>query len=498
MTQERMDFEHFQRDNRCKVNHSLNKVLWFCILAGPAIALGVIGGVFKNTSLLSCGILSVAMAAVAGGNYLILKRNPYSYAPGILALVAVDLLLGYMNASHISIRLTWVLVPILSLLLCERRVYIGISILNYLVMGVATWLESGYYAGIRADFTSPLAGFINVFAGCTIEAVIMFAAGYALGEATRNYYRKMIDQYAETQTQQDRLEQQLNILDSMAEIYEHVNLIDFGASTEMSLREEKLTRIPIAEGQDHTNMTQKLRGKVAPDMVEDFWSFTDITTVQSRLVNHKLIVGEFISVESGWFRAQYIRVEGDLHQKPDVVIFTIQSIDSDKRREEHLIRISQTDELTRLYNRRRYEEDVQTIVLTGIADDLALISADVNGLKPVNDNLGHAAGDELITGAATCLLAAAGGCGKVYRTGGDEFMAIVRTDDCAALLKEISRGAAEWRGKFVDHVSLSLGYASHAEHPEASIAELEKLADMAMYEDKAEYYRKSGKDRRQG
>lgn len=60
-----------------------------------------------------------------------------------------------MNASHISIWLTWFLVPLLSLLLCDVRVYIGISILNYLIIALGTWLEADHYAAVRLDFSSP-------------------------------------------------------------------------------------------------------------------------------------------------------------------------------------------------------------------------------------------------------------------------------------------------------------------------------------------------------
>lgn len=111
------------------------------------------------------------MFVMAAGNLLILKRNPYSFVPGILALVGTELLLCFMNVSHISIRLTWFLIPLLSLLFCNARVYVGMSVLNYLMMGVSIWLDASHYAEIRTDFTSPLAAFINVFAGCTIEAI---------------------------------------------------------------------------------------------------------------------------------------------------------------------------------------------------------------------------------------------------------------------------------------------------------------------------------------
>lgn len=491
-----MDYEGFLRDNRYKVNRALNKVLWICIITGPAIALGILGGVFKRTTYLACIIISCVMAAVAGGDALVLRKKPHSYVPGFVALVAVNLLLGYMNISHISIRLTWVLVPLLSLLFCDRRVFIGTSALNYVIMGLATWFESTHYADVRTDFSTPLAGFINIFAGCTIEALVMFFAGLAICRSTNSHYRKMIDQYAETQDQKKALQEQLDVLDSMAEIYDYVNLIDFNESTEMSLRQEKLQKLSIEPGQDHTHMTQGLRSQIAADMADDFWRFTDITTVPARMVNRKSISGEFISNDTGWFRAQYIRVEGKLDRKPDVVIYTIQNIDADKRREEHLIRISRTDELTRMYNRHCYEEDIAEIRKNGAGSDLALISADVNGLKKANDEKGHAAGDELIRGAAACLFSAVGAYGKVYRTGGDEFVALVNTPDCGTLIETIREKTSRWHGMLMDSLTLSVGFAAVSDNPGADIGELERLADTAMYEDKARFYRQAGQDRR--
>lgn len=489
-------FEQFRRSNRNKVNRYLNRILWICILAGPAIAAGVACGVFNNTSYLTCLIVSLAMAAVAGGDWLFLKKNPRSYLPGICALAGVEFLLCFMYASHISVRLTWFLVPLLSILFCDLQVYIGVSVMNLLAMILGIWLEAPHYASVRTDLSAQFAAFINVFSGCLIEALIMFAAGYALCKTTVNYYRRMTAQYAETHDQQNKLQEQLDILDSMAEIYDFVNLIDFNESTEMSLREETLHKIVIREGQDHTHMTQGLRAQIAPDMVDDFWAFTDITTVPLRLINRKSIAAEFISSNTGWFRAQYIRVKGQMDQKPEIVIYTIQNIDADKRREEHLIRISMTDELTHVFNRRCYDEDIEAIHAAGIDGDLSLIAVDVNGLKTVNDNLGHAAGDELIKGAATCLLSAVGPHGKVYRTGGDEFGAIVHAADCEAILGDIRKKTAAWHGFMVDSISVSAGYASHSDHPEATIEELERMADLRMYEDKERYYREKGIERR--
>ena len=70
-----------------------------------------------------------------------------------------------------------------------------------------------------------------------------------------------------------------------------------------------------------------------------------------------------------------------------------------------------------------------------------MFSVDVNGLKKVNDTKGHTAGDELIKGAANCLTLAVGNNGKVYRTGGDEFMAVLFTENPEKIRDEIKNKA---------------------------------------------------------
>ena len=124
------------------------------------------------------------------------------------------------------------------------------------------------------------------------------------------------------------------------------------------------------------------------------------------------------------------------------------------------------------------------------------MSADVNGLKITNDTKGHEAGDELIKGAADCLHTAIMPYGKVFRTGGDEFIAILHTKDCHALCSEISARTHIWHGEYSDSLSISFGCVSHDEFPEASIEELERIADMRMYDAKELYYKQAGVDRR--
>ena len=289
----------------------------------------------------------------------------------------------------------------------------------------------------------------------------------------------------------------MDILDSMAEIYDHVNLIDFVGSTEMSLRDpEQKKHFIDMRTQTHTLMNQRLKKSVMPDQLDAFLKFTNITTVRARLTGKKIISADFIDVVSGWFRAQYITVDAAPDGVPNIVIYTIRNVDEDKRREEHLVRIAMTDEMTRLFNRRSYDEDLVALRGGDLPDDFVLFSVDVNGLKLVNDRKGHAAGDELIKGAADSLALSVGNHGKAYRTGGDEFMAVVYTDAPEEIRALIAKKTGEWHGVYTDALSMSVGYAAVKDHPGATVDELEHAADADMYTEKEKHYREKGIDRR--
>lgn len=125
-----------------------------------------------------------------------------------------------------------------------------------------------------------------------------------------------------------------------------------------------------------------------------------------------------------------------------------------------------------------------------------VIMADANGLKRINDTFGHAAGDELICAAAWALSTAVGKSGSVYRIGGDEFIAVLNTDDQEAAEK-IEKGihdALSRRSSTISGITVSTGMAVH--NPRESFSSTVKRADKLMYEHKNEFYAATGIDRR--
>lgn len=163
-----------------------------------------------------------------------------------------------------------------------------------------------------------------------------------------------------------------------------------------------------------------------------------------------------------------------------------------KRKELRLKSEVNNDSLTGLYNRRAYEKDVLSYNNKIVDDNLVVAAIDVNGLKKANDTLGHEAGDELIIASAKCLKAAFEPYGHVYRTGGDEFIAIILADE--STLKEIDADLQDmcnnWRGNLINGISLSVGYAAEREFKYQSIIKLTKEADANMYMAKQEHYKK--------
>ena len=387
--------------------------------------------------------------------------------------------------------------PLLSLLFCDKFIFYYAVGLNTVFMVTSTVLTAPYHVLLRADYDETGAYLADVLGGFAIETLVMLATGFLILKLTLAYLLKLFRQNTVISDQKESMKEKMDILDSMAEIYDNVNLIDFVENTEMSLRDEKQQKHGInMEAQTHTLMNQRIQKQVMPDQLEAFLTFTNITTVRARLTNKKLISADFIDVMSGWFRAQYITVEASPDGVPDTVIYTTRNVDEEKRREERLVRIAMTDEMTRLFNRRCYEEDLIEYRNKPLSDDFVLFSMDVNCLKAVNDTKGHAAGDELIKGSADCLVLSVGSKGKAYRTGGDEFMAVVHTDDPEALRGSIMKMAAQWHGAYVEEVTVSVGFAAGKDHPGASVDELERLADADMYAEKERFYRERGIERR--
>jgi len=157
-----------------------------------------------------------------------------------------------------------------------------------------------------------------------------------------------------------------------------------------------------------------------------------------------------------------------------------------KKAQQKLEEVSYFDALTGLYNRTFFEEEMRRL-----ADDrycpIGLLVCDIDGLKLINDTLGHGKGDELVSAVGRILKQCFRGSDIAARVGGDEFAVILPNSG-----KEVVQGCSDRVRLQVAHfnnqaesigLSLSVGYAVE-DKPPLDMNALFKRADDAMYKEK--------------
>lgn len=291
----------------------------------------------------------------------------------------------------------------------------------------------------------------------------------------------------------------LNILSALANSYHTMHLIDIKMDTVVEIN----SSLDVRRFQDPSLPVQDQIKQVLKNVLPEserprVLSFMNLRTLPRRLKGKKSLSTEFVGLFSGWIRATFVPMNFDSNGLVTSVILYSRIIEKEKRREERLIQKSNIDELTDLLNRNAYEDAIRSLSDDNVSENTVFVSMDVNGLKDMNDKFGHGEGDKFLKGAADCIKRTIGKYGNVYRTGGDEFVAIIRLSfDELEEVKENFKDACEaWSARHKKTLTISTGYITKLHHPDMSMKDLIKQADQRMYRDKSQFYSKKGFDRR--
>ncbi|MGR6322218.1 bifunctional diguanylate cyclase/phosphodiesterase [Micromonospora soli] len=139
------------------------------------------------------------------------------------------------------------------------------------------------------------------------------------------------------------------------------------------------------------------------------------------------------------------------------------------------------DGLTKLPNRRRITAAVADAVkIAAPGEVVALLLFDVDGLRQVNESLGHAAGDKVLVEVAERLRACAPSSALVGRAGGDEFLVTLRLESAEAALELAGQLREQIRDEMVfDALTLdvdtAVGVAVHPDHGSDAVALLQRV-----------------------
>lgn len=149
---------------------------------------------------------------------------------------------------------------------------------------------------------------------------------------------------------------------------------------------------------------------------------------------------------------------------------------------------TQVDPLTDLFNRSSFYIDENNFS----KNVKAIIQIDMNGLKKINDEIGHEEGDKALAAIGKVISSSVTKEMYAYRLGGDEFVILSLTGKEATITKTI----AKMREKLSETpYSASIGYALKSEECRSFI-DMMKKAEVEMYKDKDNYYKITGIDRR--
>lgn len=157
-------------------------------------------------------------------------------------------------------------------------------------------------------------------------------------------------------------------------------------------------------------------------------------------------------------------------------------------------RLATVDLLANCYSRTAYNRDMESLTKEQLKG-LAVVLFDLNFLKRINDNQGHAAGDQAIQLCSLCIRKVFERVGKVYRIGGDEFVAVIPRCNEAKLQQriEVFRRLCAEQNKYLQfHFRVACGYSMYDPERDRKVEDVIHRADAAMYECKMRMKKESG------
>lgn len=148
---------------------------------------------------------------------------------------------------------------------------------------------------------------------------------------------------------------------------------------------------------------------------------------------------------------------------------------------------SEQDALTGLKNRMAFAAAAHAVEVK--EEGATVVVCDIDGLKWINDSMGHQTGDEVIRQAATALVACCPRQAQIYRMGGDEFIALLPVKLSMEACEQL-KACLEEHTSHKEYLRLSVGMACLEK--KGSLKETIRLADCAMYQHRKEKYQNQG------
>lgn len=246
-----------------------------------------------------------------------------------------------------------------------------------------------------------------------------------------------------------------------------------------------------SKGELLSRLDQLFRGEMVDsfsDQLIDLW--------QHKLVQHREVTNYTLNGDKLHIHMQFSVLEG--HEDDwSLVLVSLVDITARKKAEAYLEYLGKHDVLTRLRNRAFYADELNRLARRG-PWPVSVLIVDLNGLKLVNDEEGHAAGDAMLRRAGEVLGKAVDAPACAARIGGDEFALLLPASDARAAIavQERIQSLLEMNNQFYPGQPLTLSMGAATCQDGESLDAAVSRADQAMYAAKARYYQNLETNRR--
>ena len=275
-------------------------------------------------------------------------------------------------------------------------------------------------------------------------------------------------------------------LTALSEIYISLHIFDLQEDTLFPIKTNPYIEMWSANIEGSQDKLRNVMNHITmEEHLELITEFTDLSTLKERMKGHKVITTVFKGKVNGWCKARFITVEEDENDKLRYVLYAVECIDEEKKKENHLLYLAQTDLMTGISNRGHGEKMISELLTEHKAGLFCLF--DVDKFKHVNDKYGHMTGDKVLIAIAEALQKVKRNHDIVMRLGGDEFAAyfvdVISEENAAEIINhffdEISRIHIE---PMTEEISVSLGAVLYQDG--LTFDSIYKIADGGVYDSK--------------
>ena len=273
------------------------------------------------------------------------------------------------------------------------------------------------------------------------------------------------------------------------ELYVSMFVLDIVDNVAYPIKTNQFINKFMEEGNSlQESVTNIMVNLATAESVESIRNFTILSTLPERMKDANLIFELFHGKINGWCKAIFVRIgnEGPLRR----VLYLVENVNEQVTRfeeqkrlfEEHRTSMNEkvyTDSLSRVKNRKYFDEKLAS------QNCQALVVADIDLFKGINDNYGHQCGDEAIAAVASLLNSAVRNMDCVVRYGGDEFLISfkgIAPEVLKVRLEQMCAAVGKIQLPSCPDVKLSMSFGGT--FGDGIVSDMFSFADKALYESK--------------